>query len=81
MYEITTSSKHREWFCHFAFVFACNFYPGFLENLLKTSKIASHNKPPQNIIQSVLRWLNSYNFDARLDYDYTTSSKHQKPAL
>jgi len=31
--------------------------------------------------QSIRRRFNSYNFDAGLDYDYTTGSKHQKQAL
>jgi hypothetical protein len=30
--------------------------------------------------QSIRRRLNSYNFDAGLDFDYTTGSKHQKLA-
>jgi hypothetical protein len=31
--------------------------------------------------QSIRRRLNSYNFDAGLDYGKTTGSKHQKQAL
>jgi hypothetical protein len=32
-------------------------------------------------VQSIRRRLNSYNFGAGFDFDYTTGSKHQKRAL
>jgi hypothetical protein len=51
-----------------------------IEQLYDARNVRPNNMPPPlPNAQSTRKWLNSYNFAAN-DFDYTTGSKHQKPA-